>query len=126
VAIESVTSVRPRVGSARDCDWSLRRRFPKHLAAYVAQQSKCHPVVISADAIGHAAAGQPAEDRHEELEQAEVERQAEDVPRRDLFQDQAGRDGHREGVHGESDGKAEEGKQGHGVFGVVGGTWVEG
>ncbi len=107
VATESVTSRRPRVGSLLFSGSSRSAGLPEHLAAHVAQQRECQPAVVSVDVGGQALAGQPADDRHHELEQPEVKAQPEDVTRRHRVDGQTGGDGNRQGVHRQTDGESQ-------------------
>ena len=81
VAIESVTSMAPRGGIGLAAGVPLAAGFAQHLAANVAQESERDPVVPDADIGRQDVAAQPAEDRHHELEEAEMESDAERVAR---------------------------------------------
>ncbi len=68
-----------------------------------ASKAKGHPVIIGRDVPHNGCPGEPADDRHQELEQPKVERQAKDRPRpgRARLRSCAKTDG--KGIHGHAD-----------------------
>ena len=98
VATASVISVFPRVGSAGGFSSS------RESAADGRQHHKCDPAGVIGEGVGRELAEEIANDRHEELEQTEVEAQPEHMPSRDFGQSHPRRDGNGERVHREAEG----------------------
>ena len=80
-----------------------------HLAPHVDEESEGDPVVISGDEAGDGASRKPAEQRHEELKQTEMECQAECRPYGIFSLNDPDADGYGKSVHAECHGHDQDG-----------------
>jgi hypothetical protein len=90
-------------------------RLPEHLPAHEGEEAEGDPVVDLSDVGLDRPARQPADDRHQELEEPEVEGEAQRLAAGRAPEDEPRPDRDGEGVHREADGEAENRESVHGV-----------
>ena len=90
-------------------------RLVDHLAADKSEQRERYPVIDALDQVPDAQPCQVADDGHDGLEQPEGKRDAKGGAEPQLHHGDAARDGYGEGVHGESHGNEQDGRDIHGV-----------